>query len=89
MSWDIHGNPLKNGYCEVHPWVAEYYPCSLCDVENIRMNRIDSEMRDAEIAFVRSQEKEKLINEAIAIAENMPSSEKNVLITILNTLRNY
>jgi len=30
MSFDIYGNNLKRGHCEVHPNVAEEYPCSLC-----------------------------------------------------------
>ena len=30
MSWDIHGNPLSRGHCEVHPHIGEEYPCSLC-----------------------------------------------------------
>ena len=30
MSWDIYGNPLARGHCEVHPHVAEEYPCSVC-----------------------------------------------------------
>jgi len=30
MSWDIYGNPLRRGHCEVHPHVHEEYPCSLC-----------------------------------------------------------
>lgn len=30
MSFDIYGNPLKPGHCEVHPWVDENYPCLYC-----------------------------------------------------------
>lgn len=30
MSWDIYGNPLRAGFCEVHPDVAEPYPCHYC-----------------------------------------------------------
>ena len=33
MSFDIYGNPLRRGYCEVHPQVAEEYPCQLCHTE--------------------------------------------------------
>jgi hypothetical protein len=33
MSWDIHGNPLRIGYCEVHPNVHESWPCSFCQQE--------------------------------------------------------
>jgi hypothetical protein len=34
MSYDIFGNNLQQGCCEVHPWVHETYPCSLCYAEN-------------------------------------------------------
>lgn len=30
MTYDIYGNPLRRGYCEVHPDVAEEYPCYQC-----------------------------------------------------------
>lgn len=30
MAWDIYGNPLQRGHCEVHPHVHEEYPCSVC-----------------------------------------------------------
>jgi len=30
MSYDIYGNTLQRGYCEVHPDVPEEYPCSVC-----------------------------------------------------------
>lgn len=33
MSWDIYGNPLTRGHCEVHPHVAEEYPCFVCIAE--------------------------------------------------------
>ena len=30
MAFDIYGNLLQRGYCEVHPDVPEEYPCSIC-----------------------------------------------------------
>lgn len=30
MSFDIYGNNLMSGHCEVHPFVHESYPCSIC-----------------------------------------------------------
>ena len=30
MPYDIYGEPLRRGYCEVHPDVPEEYPCSVC-----------------------------------------------------------
>lgn len=34
MSYDIYGENLRRGYCEVHPHISEEYPCSLCCLEN-------------------------------------------------------
>ena len=45
MSFDIHGNPLSRGHCEVHPHVAEEYPCFVC----IADKRKDSIDRDREL----------------------------------------
>lgn len=33
MAYDIYGNSLRRGHCEVHPHVHEEYPCSLCYAE--------------------------------------------------------
>lgn len=30
MAWDIYGNNLRRGYCEVHPHVQQEYPCDIC-----------------------------------------------------------
>lgn len=30
MPYDIYGNKLKKGHCEVHPDVPEEYPCNYC-----------------------------------------------------------
>ena len=30
MSYDIYGHPLRRGYCEVHSYVHQEYPCELC-----------------------------------------------------------
>lgn len=34
MAYDIFGNDLRKGHCEVHPHVHEEYPCSVCYAEN-------------------------------------------------------
>jgi len=39
MAYDIYGNNLARGHCEVHPWVGESYPCSLCYAENANRNQ--------------------------------------------------
>jgi hypothetical protein len=33
MAFDIYGNHLRPGYCEVHPDVREPFPCSVCGAE--------------------------------------------------------
>ena len=33
MSFDIYGQNLRRGYCEVHPDVPEEYPCLFCRQE--------------------------------------------------------
>jgi hypothetical protein len=30
MSYDIYGETLRRGHCEVHPWVHCEYPCPVC-----------------------------------------------------------
>ena len=35
MAYDIYGQKLASGHCEVHPWVGETYPCSLCYAESM------------------------------------------------------
>ena len=44
MAFDIYGNILEKGFCEVHPWVKEEYPCSLCMSER----RTRDEKRNAQ-----------------------------------------
>lgn len=36
MAFDIYGNDLQKGHCEVHPWVHQEYPCSVCLSEHQR-----------------------------------------------------
>ena len=42
MSYDIYGNPLRRGHCEVHPHVHEEYPCSVCMTESRRHQEAQS-----------------------------------------------
>lgn len=30
MAFDIYGNQLRAGFCEVHPDIQQPYPCSIC-----------------------------------------------------------
>ena len=62
MAFDIFGNRLRPGYCEVHPDVAEEYPCSLCtenrqqDERQSRQDQYDDEIREWEEAMAAEAE---------------------------------
>jgi hypothetical protein len=43
MAWDIYGNNLRRGYCEVHPDVPQEYPCMYCMQDIDRENRYQDE----------------------------------------------
>jgi len=80
MAFDIYGEDLKRGHCEVHPWIGEEYPCSLCYAndekskrEKTEYNKAMSEMYEEEM---KRQEKE--YYESIA--------RKNPLYRLLNWL---
>lgn len=60
MSFDIYGNRLERGHCEVHPHVHEDYPCSLCMSESRRRQterrEYDEAMREQETAHYARME---------------------------------
>lgn len=39
MTFDIYGQPLRFGHCEVHPDVGHDYPCPLCLSDLDQRNR--------------------------------------------------
>lgn len=47
MSFDIYGENLRPGFCEVHPHVAESYPCSLCHADLSRRAEQEREYQKA------------------------------------------
>lgn len=63
MSYDIYGEPLQCGCCEVHPWVHEEWPCSLCISErnqreqNDRQNESEYHM-NMDIELLKDQREE-------------------------------
>ena len=57
MSYDIYGNNLKRGHCEVHPQVGEDYPCSLCYAEDNNRN-MNKQQNSQEQKYYKQQEKE-------------------------------
>ena len=49
MGYDIYGQNLVSGHCEVHPHVAQTYPCSLCYAEtDNRQQQQQEDPRDAQ-----------------------------------------
>ena len=46
MAWDIYGERLERGHCEVHPHVGEEYPCSLCLNESSKRQQEGQMARD-------------------------------------------
>ena len=45
MAYDIYGNDLRRGYCEVHPHVHQEYPCDICYRE-IEQNNRNNQMQN-------------------------------------------
>jgi len=60
MSYDIYGEHLRPGFCEVHPYVESSYPCPICITENIKHNRDREEyqnwMNEEYYRFMAGQE---------------------------------
>lgn len=66
MAWDIHGNTLERGHCEVHPWVHQEYPCSVCYDESRRQQeKKDQERRE------RQQYEQSMTQEPIYTKEQL------------------
>ena len=53
MSWDIYGNPLRRGYCEVHPDVHQEYPCSICMAGNQQHSQPYDELEQLKYDFAQ------------------------------------
>ena len=45
MSYDIYGQSLRRGHCEVHPEMHQEYPCDIC-IGNERESYEDTVSRD-------------------------------------------
>lgn len=52
--WDIYGNPLRRGHCEVHPHVREEYPCIICRMQS--MKREENKQREREYYAAMQEE---------------------------------
>ena len=54
MAYDIYGERLTPGHCEVHPWVHESYPCCEC----MSQSRAEQHYREAEKEYLAALEQE-------------------------------
>ena len=54
MAWDIYGDVLETGCCEVHPWINEEYPCHRCmqEKQNYEASREYDEYCDAQAQYL-------------------------------------
>lgn len=93
MSWDIYGNPLARGHCEVHPHVHEEYPCSVCMAEK-RQREQASQQSEAEYYMQMEIEDLKAANSAlgksleqfkwISVNDEMPKPEQSGKVIGIN-----
>ena len=58
MAYDIYGNHLRPGYCEVHPDTRGDYPCSCCIEESHRHELERAQRADYERAMLEQYEEE-------------------------------
>lgn len=69
MAWDIYGNNLREGFCEVHPHVNQYYPCWICcdeiQIEEERQRDNDLQQSDYHKAMEEQHYKEMEENHSI------------------------
>ncbi len=61
--YDIYGNPLRPGYCEVHPDIPEPWPCSVCELERVERER-EKELERERENWIQNQLEEKARNES-------------------------
>ena len=58
MSFDIYGENLRSGHCEVHPWVHESYPCSVCYSESSQRSEQRRSVEDEYRKYCEESRKE-------------------------------
>lgn len=80
MSFDIYGNPLRPGYCEAHPDIAEPFPCSICrHRQQLEQVRIEHEAR------IANEQREFRDKAAIAAMKAILSNESYSHLTLKET----
>jgi hypothetical protein len=84
MAWDIYGNTLRRGYCEVHPSVPEEYPCMYCMLDIERENERHSDQ--IRMDNLIREHHEEMLHEAVEeeelsiIAENVNMIAKFLIV---------
>lgn len=88
MSYDIYGGILRPGHCEVHPHVAEAYPCSVCYAERqAHEQRAHSQAAESAQAE-RILALELQLSEAVEIAESA-RKQNDALVAALREARRF
>lgn len=67
MAYDIHGERLEPGHCEVHPWVHMEYPCPECHAakeKNTRNPRVRIATLEAENERLKAEVRQLVSGEA-------------------------
>lgn len=79
MSWDIYGNPLRRGYCEVHPDVHQEYPCSICMAQKQQQSQPHNELEQLQYEFAQQGDYIRhLESERAALAAQVLKLEKRI-----------
>lgn len=80
MAYDIYGERLERGHCEVHPWVHQEYPCSVCysedkkyDYEKQMRKQMEKEMTEE---YWRDMEREHYLSLPIAVRDPDLATDK-------------
>lgn len=79
MAYDIYGNNLRPGFCEVHPHVAEPYPCSIC------MAGHQQQQQQQQPEYDKLAEAEHYLAQANAEIERL-STERRELLSLVNEI---
>ena len=75
MPYDIYGNNLRNGFCEVHPYVEQEYPCQICCQEIEREKQRQRENRE----HSQLQNKQYHLHTALQQIEKLEADKEELL----------
>ena len=75
MPYDIYGDNLRNGFCEVHPYVEQEYPCQICWQEIEREKQRQREHREN----LQLQNEQYHLHSALQQIEKLEEEKKELL----------